>query len=394
MMFYTSDQMLRARRIIGLMSGTSVDGIDAAAVEISGAGDDVSARLAAFLTVPMDEALRGAIHAAFGARGDAASLTALDAALGLAFADAALEVVMAAGWSRADVDAVGSHGQTVWHQPDPVEVAGAFVSGTLQLGNAAIIAERVRTPVVSDFRSRDMAAGGQGAPLVPMADWLFYRQPGRNRVVLNIGGIANITWLPARGDSDDVIAFDTGPGNMAVDAAVATITGGRQAWDEDGCLAAAGTVRDDFLSAWLCDEFFHRAPPRSTGRERFGAMWARERVSEMRATGFSDADVVATLTALTAESVARALRDHLPAPPDEVVVGGGGAHNRALMAMLAKRITAPVLPVEALGFHGDAKEAVAFAALADRTMQGLPGNVPSATGAARAVVLGSVTPSR
>lgn len=388
--FYTPEQMARTRRAIGLMSGTSVDGIDAAAVEIDGAGDDIAPRLAAFVTVPFDAAVRDAVLASFGASSSAAALTALHIALGTLFADAATEARAAAGWRREALDAVGSHGQTIWHQPEPVAVGGMFVSGTIQLGDPATIAERTGAPVVSDFRARDMAAGGQGAPLVPLVDWLLYRIPNRGRALQNIGGIGNVTWLPAGGAVEDVIAFDTGPGNMVIDAAAELLAGAPR--DENGRMALAGEVNGTALEMLLSNPYFNQPPPKSTGRELFGVQYTRQVVAEMASAGLARNDIMATVTAFTVESIARAYERFLPARPAEVIVGGGGARNPALMGGLRKRLGVPVRTQEDLGANGDAKEAMAFAILADRTMQGLFGNVPAATGACRRVVLGSVTP--
>lgn len=389
--FYTQEQLTRPRRVIGLMSGTSADGIDAAAVEITGRGDDVSPRLDAFVSIPFDAALRDAVLAAFHKSG-AAALTALHVALGILFADAATEARAAAGWPRGSLDAVGSHGQTIWHQPSPVPVGGMFVSGTIQLGDPAGIAERIGAPVVSDFRARDMSAGGQGAPLVPLVDWLLYRMPAKSRALHNIGGIANVTWLPAAATVDDIIAFDTGPGNMVMDVAAEMLSNGRLLCDEDGRMAAAGAVNTTALAMLLSHPYFDQPPPKSTGREAFGADYTCRVTTEMATAGMNPKDIMATLNAFTVETTARAYERFLPAPPDEVIVGGGGARNPILMAGLRRRLGVPVLTNEDLGWNGDAKEAVAFAILADRTMQGLFGNVPAATGASRRVVLGSVTP--
>jgi anhydro-N-acetylmuramic acid kinase len=390
--FYTAEQLQRPRRVIGLMSGTSVDGIDAAAVEISGAGDEIAPRLAAFVSIPFDAAVREAVLASFGPGANAENLTALHAALGVLFADAAVEARAAAGWRRETVDAIGSHGQTVWHQPRPVPVGGMFVAGTLQLGDPASIAERTAAPVVSDFRARDMAAGGQGAPLVPLVDWLVYRHPSRRRALQNIGGIGNVTWLPAGGAVESIVAFDTGPGNMVMDAAVGILTGGNARYDEDGRLARSGTVNPAALELLLSHPYFLQPPPKSTGRELFGVEYTRGVVAQMRSAGLRNEDVMATLAAFTVESIARAYEQFLPGASDEVIVGGGGARNPVLMESLRRRLGVPILANEDLGWNGDAKEAVAFAILADRTMQGLFGNVPAATGASRRVVLGSVTP--
>lgn len=390
MRLYSDSQMSRPRHLVGLMSGTSLDGIDAAAVEVCGAADDIRVSLAAFVSLPYDGMTRAAIAGACGPASSARELTLLHAMLGRLFAEAAEWAARAAGW--ADVDAVGSHGQTIWHQPDEAVVGGATARGTLQLGDPSAIAERLLAPVVGDFRARDMAVGGQGAPLVPLVDWLLYRRPDVSRALQNIGGIGNVTFLPAGCAADDVLAFDTGPGVMVIDEAVRLLTDGGLPYDVDGAMAAAGRVRRDWLTVPLDDPWYRLPPPRSTGREVFGRTFTERWVARCRRLGGSAEDIVATATALTAETVADAYRRFLPCPPDEVVVTGGGARNPVLVAMLRERLPAPVRTAEEMGWNGDAKEAVAFAILADRTMQGLPGNVPRATGASRPVILGSVTP--
>jgi anhydro-N-acetylmuramic acid kinase len=372
------------------MSGTSLDGIDAAAVEVCGAGDDIQASLAAFVSLAYDSPTRAAIADACGPASSARDLTLLHALLGRLFAEAAERAVHAAGWE--DADAVGSHGQTVWHQPDDAPVGGATARGTLQLGDPSAIAERLHAPVVSDFRARDMAVGGEGAPLVPLVDWLLYRRPDASRALQNIGGIGNVTYLSAGCALDDVLAFDTGPGVMVIDEAARLLSDGALPFDVDGAMAAAGTVRREWLIDLLDDPWYRTPPPKSTGREVFGKGFARAWVDRCRRDGGAAPDIVATATALTAESIANAYRDFLPGPPDEVIITGGGARNPVLVAMLRQRLSMPVRTADQMGWNGDAKEAVAFAVLADRTMQGLPGNVPRATGASRPVVLGNVTP--
>ena len=377
-------------RVIGLMSGTSLDGIDAALVSFEGDASDLRWSLEAFVTIPYDDERRDRIHRAI-VDGSAAILCRLHADLGEWFAEAALRVCDEAGILPSSVDLIGSHGQTIWHEPPGPEGRGA----TLQLGDAATIAERTGIPVVSDFRVRDVAAGGEGAPLVPWTDRVLFSVPGRSRVLQNIGGMANLTWLPPRGDPAPLLAFDTGPGNALIDAAVTLATGGRETFDRDGAWARRGTVREDLLAELLANPFFDRPPPKSTGRELFGHPFVEALVRRERPQSVEEwADLVATLTALTAESIAGAIRRWVaPRPVDEVVLTGGGAHNAVLREMIEARLApVPVRGGEALGIDPDAKEAVAFAALAWAHVKRVPGNVPEATGAAGPRILGSYTP--
>lgn len=371
------------------MSGTSLDGIDAALVEIE--GDRPEWRLLGFDTLPYPADRREEIHGCI-LEGDAASMTRLHARLGEWFADAVLRVCEGAGVDPADVDLIGSHGQTVWHQPPQEAERGA----TLQLGDAATVAERTGIPVVSDFRSRDVAAGGEGAPLVSWVDQLLFTDD-HVRILQNIGGMSNLTRLPPRGSTDPIVAFDTGPGNALIDTAAELATNGRDRFDRDGELARHGTVDESLLTELMEDPFFKRRPPKSTGREAFGRRYVQTLVERRRpADRDAWADLTATLTALTARSIARAV-EQWAAPGDEgeVVVSGGGARNSTLMAMLKEALDpVPVCTGEALGFEPEAKEALAFAVLAWAHVIGRPANVPSVTGADGPRVLGSYTPGR
>ena len=378
-------------RVIGLMSGTSLDGIDAALVEVEGdSTDDVAVRVVHALTLEYAQARRRAIHDAILA-GTAEALCGLHAELGEWLAEAALAVCREASVDIRTVDAVGSHGQTVWHRPPSGAVRGA----TLQLGDAATIAERTGRPVVSDFRTRDVAAGGQGAPLVPWVDQLLFAVPDRARALQNLGGIGNVTRVPPRGSGETVWAFDTGPANALIDAAVEIATGGRHRFDRDGRLAARGRVDEALLAELLRHPYFAAEPPKSTGREEFGRPFVERLVEATAPEGDQDwMDLVATLTELTARTVADAYaRWVVSRGVDEVVLSGGGARN----PVLAERIRAllhplPVVDGAALGVDPDAKEAVAFAVLAWAHLRGIPANLPSATGAAGPRVLGSLTP--
>jgi len=367
---------------IGLMSGTSLDGVDAALVRFT--GDRPEASLVAFHTTAYDPEFRARLLRLLDG-GPAREFAAAHVALGHRFAEAAEAVLPRAGVGPGTVAFVASHGQTVWHEPG---------RATLQLGDPAVIAECLGVPVVSDFRSRDVAAGGQGAPLVPLADARLFAAADRPRILLNLGGMANVTWVPAGGDVDAVRAFDTGPGVAVVDAVVRHLEPGRS-YDVDGKLAAAGTAERDLVRTLLGDPFFLSPPPKSTGRETFGEAFAAGLVREIRVRhpGASSADCVATAVALTVGSVADQIARWLPADGAEVVISGGGARHPALVTGLADAL-APraVRSFDDVFFDGDAKEAVAFALLGWLTLRGEPGNVPRATGARGPRVLGRVTP--
>ena len=373
---------------IGLMSGTSADSIDAACVRFAGAPPRLDWELLSFVTLPMTAELRQEIFAAFRPEtGTVDKLCQLNFTLGEWFAKASLEAVKAANLTPAQVDFIGSHGQTVWHIPPN---SGEGVASTLQLGNPAVIAERTGITVVSDFRSRDMAAGGQGAPLVPFVDNLLLSHPTLSRAVQNIGGIGNVTWLPA-GGAGEAFGFDTGPGNMLLDRAAEVLTQGQMHCDMDGKMAFAGKIQENFLQKWMAEEpYFTRKPPKSTGRELFGVQRCDVYLKEM--AGLSREDILATLTAFTARSTAEAYKNFLPALPDEVLLCGGGARNPAIAAMLQKELpNSRIGRTEDAGLPGDSKEAVAFAVLGYETMNRRPGNLPAATGAKGPVILGSIT---
>jgi anhydro-N-acetylmuramic acid kinase len=379
--------------VIGLMSGTSADGVDAALVEIQGQGLDLSVRLVAFVERPYPSALQRRILAA-GTDGRVTDICHLNVVLGEWFAKAALQVTAAAGLTPQDVEAIGSHGQTVHHRPNQVREPGiGLVRSTLQLGEPAVLAERTGITTVADFRPRDMAAGGQGAPLAPYAHYVLFRHQERARLIVNLGGISNVTYIPAKGGLEAIRAFDTGPGNMLLDSLVSHRSKGRQTFDRDGRLAAKGRADHALLRKLLAHSYFRKPPPKSTGRELFGAAYAAQLFAEQRRRRLSFEDLLATGALLTAKAVHMADR-WLPGPVDEVLVGGGGAKNRAIMSALADVFApVPIRPFEAAGWNSKAFEAVAFALLAYQTLQGQPGNVPAVTGAHRSVILGSITPA-
>jgi len=375
--------------VVGLMSGTSADGTDAAVVRLDGAPPALDWQVLGHTHIEHPAGLREEIFACFRpATGSVDRLCRLNFALGRAFGAAALVAIAEVGLEPSDADLIGSHGQTLWHIPSGCDAS------TLQLGEPAVIAEITGLPVVANFRTRDVAAGGQGAPLVAYVDRLLLTHPTRTRAAQNIGGIANVTYLPALARTDQVpFAFDTGPGNMLIDDAAGRASGGVLHFDRDGALAARGRVDEDLLGELLADAYFAQPPPKTTGRERFGEQLGVEIWRRALASGTEVSDVVATVTALTAESIARAYRDFLPEMPDQVIASGGGTRNPTLMAMLRERLPGvDVVTSDLVGLDPEAKEAVAFAVLAYETWHHRPANMPAATGADHPVILGSITP--
>jgi len=372
------------RTVIGLMSGTSADGIDAALCHISGTGLTLRASVVAFRCYPFEPSFRRQLMDLFTTETPVGEVCVMNVLLGRRFAEAALALMREAGVGPTEVDLIASHGQTICHLPE----AGA----TLQIGEPAVMAELTGVMVAADFRPRDMAAGGQGAPLVPYADWVLLRDAKKTRAVQNLGGIANVTVLPAGGGIESVIAFDTGPGNMVIDGLAAALSGAVTAYDKDGGWAARGSVHDELLRELMQHPFLARRPPKSTGREEFGAQFVTELLA--RGAEMSPEDLLATATAFTAESIAAAYREFVRPQVreiDEVILGGGGSYNRTLRGMLEARLPATrVLTHEDFGISGEAKEALAFAILGNETALGQSANVPSATGARHPVVLGKI----
>jgi anhydro-N-acetylmuramic acid kinase len=379
---------------IGLMSGTSIDGIDAVAVKLTGCGTNTKVQQLGFVTVPFsDEAHNHIMAVAGGECINSRELCLLNFYFGSLLADACETVCRESGLKPADIDFVGSHGQTVWHEPKPVPYLGSKVRATLQLGEASVIAERLGCPVVSDFRVRDMAAGGLGAPLVPYTEYLLYRDGARNVALQNIGGISNITLLPAGGVLTDTLAFDTGPGNMIMDALTIHMTGGKAHYDDGGRLASAGNVSKTLLEYLIDNDTYLRlSPPKTTGREYYGTAFVDALQAKGHALGLSDTDILATATRYTAESIRIAVENFCPVRPDRLIVGGGGSRNPVLMGNIANALPGcEVLTNEDLGLDSDSKEAVAFAVLANETLHGQCNNAPSATGAIHPVVMGKIT---
>ena len=386
-------------RVVGLMSGTSADGIDVAFVRLTGRGAKLKARLEKFCTLPYPAELRRAILRVANANRaptlSVGEISQLNFLLGELFAEAVVKAARDFRIPLKSIDLIGSHGQTVFHQPTPEMFAGRRLVSTLQLGEPQVIAERTGIPVVANFRPRDMAAGGQGAPLVPFVDYLLYRHPRKGRVALNLGGIANVTVIPAGARPEQVIAFDTGPGNMVMDAVVEGITRGQKRYDRDGRNARRGIPLESLLAKLLRHPYFKRRPPKSTGREEFGQEFAQSLLRQAAAR--PPADIIRTATELTVRSLADAFRRFiLPrARIGEVIVAGGGARNRFLMARLREQLPGlHWLPANRFGVDAKAKEAFAFAVLAYHTWHGWPATLPSATGARRPVPLGVLVPGR
>ena len=377
---------------IGLMSGTSADGMDAALVRITGWGLSTRAQLVAYVSRPYPDELRSEIlRLAAGNAGGSRDLSLFSFRLGEEALSACLDVCEKAGIAPGDVDLVGSHGQTLYHIPFPVDYLGRPGRGTLQLGEASVINEGLGCPVVSDFRVRDMAAGGQAAPLVPYTEYLLYRRDDRTVGLQNIGGIGNLTVLPRGAGPEATFAFDTGPGNMVMDQIVSRMTGGRQRFDEGGRLAASGEVSGSLLQFMLQDPYLTKEPPKSTGREEYGKDYVDRLMAQGHALGLPDQDILATATRFTAECIRVSIDRFCPVKPDEIIVGGGGRSNPTLMAMLVECLPIPVITNEDLGLSSDAKEAVAFAILANECVHEQCNNMPSVTGAAHGVVMGKIS---
>ncbi len=376
--------------VIGLMSGTSVDGIDAAVVEVTGSPPDLSAQLLAFEFVPFEAAQRQRILALFDPQqADPQTVCQMNFVIGEWFAEAALQAIRSSGLSVEEIDLIASHGQTFYHHVGP----GVDTPSTLQIGESAVISVRTGVTTVADFRVADVAVGGQGAPLVSYVDWLLLRHPTKSRAVQNIGGIANVTYLPAGGDAGATLAFDSGPGNMIIDAVVAWQTQGAQTYDTGGRLAAEGMIGEELLAELMEHPYLSLPAPKTTGREEFGAQFAARVIARAKARGVSGRDAIATVTGFTAWSIADAYRTLLPALPDEIILGGGGAHNPTLRQMLSQALPGvAILTHRDVGMDDDAKEALAFAVLGYECWHGRPGNLPSCTRADQVLPLGKITP--
>ena len=385
------------RRVVGLMSGTSVDGIDAALVEIGGTDEAPEVRLVAFEDRPWPEKVREQIFPLF--RPETATVDKIgymNFLMWEIYAQSVASVVEKAGLTLADIDLIGSHGQTIWHAPEVCDKDGFPVIFTVQIGEGSVIAARTGVPTVSDFRVADMAVGGQGAPLVPFSEYLLYRRPGETILLQNIGGIGNMTVLPGDEGPEAVYAFDTGPGNMIIDAVVSALTGGEKTYDAGGAMASEGKVDQELLAMLQQDPYYSMPLPKTTGRELFGVQYVEKILDYRREHGLSDADLLATVTDLTAWSIVDGYARYvLPKrQATELVVGGGGSYNATLLGFLRERFApygVKVRTQEDLGWSSDAKEAVAFAIMADCCVREKPNVLPSVTGAKAAAIMGKLS---
>lgn len=373
------------------MSGTSADGVDAAIVDIRGP----AVKTVAFGTVPYTPALRKEVLKL--CRVESSSVDKIchyNCLLGEVFADSLLKLCKNENVRPKSIDLIGSHGQTIYHNPNGGLYRGRRVGSTLQIGEPSVIAERTGITTVADFRCRDVAAHGQGAPLVPYADYILFHHKRLFRAIQNIGGVANVTYLPAACGQDDVIAFDSGPGNMVIDAVTELVTAGKSRYDRGGAMAARGTVDQALLKEMLRHPYLRRRPPKSTGREEFGQDFSGDFYKKARGRSLKSEDIVATATAFTALTIASAYRKYLPGMPDELILCGGGAHNRTLVEMLKRELQGVrITSTNEFGIDVDAREAVSFAILALATLKGVTNNIPSATGADRRVILGKIIPA-
>ncbi|HEY4482178.1 MAG TPA: anhydro-N-acetylmuramic acid kinase [Candidatus Brocadiaceae bacterium] len=419
------------KKVIGLMSGTSADGIDACLVEISGNGLHTRINVLASETYPYEETTRTAILDTCNPEtGTVDKVCQLNFHLGKLFANAATSIANKAHISIKDIDLIGSHGQTIYHLPNQTTMKktedrnqksevrsnesnsntvdiDAFkketwdlphIRSTLQIGEPSVIAQETGVTTVADFRPRDMAAGGQGAPLVPYVDFLLFRDKEKGRALQNIGGIANVTILPKNCGINDVIAFDTGPGNMIIDRITELVTNTTQHFDEGGKLAERGKIHDSLLATLLAHPYLSKPPPKTTGREEFGISFADNLYKDGTHSGIKDLDILATVTAFTAHSIADSYK-HWILPKhhlSEIILSGGGSHNDTLIKFLRQYLD-PIIQIHSInkfGISPNAKEALAFAILANETISGNPNNIPNATGAREAVIMGKIIPGR
>jgi anhydro-N-acetylmuramic acid kinase len=387
-----------SRIIIGLMSGTSCDGIDECLVKITGNCLSTEVDIIGFETYPYKNEIRELIfEASRKETGTVDKICRLNFILGKLFADAVREIAGKLSVPLSEIDIVGSHGQTIYHISSLKEKTDKEVRSTLQIGEPSIIAQETGVTTVADFRTRDIAAGGEGAPLVPYADFILFGRDVIGRAIQNIGGISNVTFLPADCDINEIIAFDNGPGNMIIDRFAEIITDGRLTYDKDGELASKGTLDQDLLERLCTHPYLSKSPPKSTGREDFGFQFSDNLYKELRQDNIDILDVIATITAFTAKSISDSYRKFiLPYYKiDEIIISGGGVRNPVLFQFLKDYLVdMSISKVDDFGIPSDAKEALAFAILANETISGNPGNVPSATGAKESVVLGKIIPGK
>lgn len=378
--------------VVGLMSGTSLDGIDAALVQISVVDNKLDLHPIHFIELPLSSEIKEKIMKLCDPEtARIEDISVMNMLLGERFADAAIKVIKEGGLTPKEVMLISSHGQTIFHQPDAVTMDGTAITSTLQIGDIGVIAERTGVTTVGDFRTRDMAAGGQGAPLVPYADYMLFKEAAFGRVLVNIGGIANITILPKNCNESDVIAYDTGPGNMIIDTFTNWATDGEKDYDHDGHFAATGMVDEKWLEELLTHDYFKLRPPKSTGREMFGMHVAKKLWND--AEKLRPIDKIATMTELTAVTIAQEINKHIETTGiQEVLISGGGRYNKTLMNRIIANLSEKfcVIGTDEAGMPADAKEAITFALLGYQCYNKKVNNLPAATGANHHVIMGKI----
>jgi len=380
------------RTVIGLMSGTSGDGITASVAKIAGNYTETKLSVVSYETYPYEKDFRQRIFEIFDPETSSVNaICEMSFEIGQKLAEAALKIAEKADVSMSEVDLIGSHGQTIYHIPRPPEKGN--VRSTLQIGEPAVIAEQTGVLTVADFRKMDVAAGGEGAPLVPYVDYILFSKRGKGMTLQNIGGIGNVTYIPPGAKEDDVIAFDTGPGNMVVDMLVRLYTNSRLGYDPDGSMAQKGKVNDTMVDELMQMQFFRMKPPKSTGRELFGKDFVLSFKRKADDMGMKPEDAIATATALTVESIGRSYEDYVMphGKVEEIFVAGGGMKNKTMMSWLSKRLGGvPIRSFDELGVQSEAREAAYFAVLANEFIHGNYSNLPTATGAKKRAILGSM----
>ncbi|API93420.1 MULTISPECIES: anhydro-N-acetylmuramic acid kinase [unclassified Virgibacillus] len=380
--------------VVGLMSGTSLDGVDVAVVEIKDQMDTLDFKLLHFTSLSYSQTIRDKISTICNPKtASIEEISSMNMYLGKLFADASLKAIQEAGLSSKQISLISSHGQTIFHQPEPKMIAGSEVTSTLQIGDIGMIAEKTGIMTIGDFRTRDMAAGGQGAPLVPYTDYKLFRKEEHGRVLVNIGGISNVTILPKGCTEANVLAYDTGPGNMIIDAFTSWATNHTQNYDKNGDIAAKGKVNEDWLSQLLDHPYFQLAAPKSTGRELFGEAFAKRLWQEGERYQMNHTDKITTITALTAKTIAMEINKFIKsANLKEVFISGGGRYNKTLMRFIANYLSldVSVYGIEEIGMSADAKEAISFAILGYQCYKQRTNNLPAATGANNEVIMGKI----
>jgi len=382
---------------LGLMSGTSADGVSTVIVKLKGNWTETKFKIIHYRTKKYPEKIRKEIFKIFQPEtGKVDNICMMNFVLGEIFAEAALETIDEAGLKRTEIDFIASHGQTIHHMPKMKKIYTYMARSTLQIGEPSIIAERTGILTIADFRPRDIAAGGEGAPISAYADYILFRSKTKSRAVQNIGGIANVTYIPRNSKPEGIIAFDTGPGNMMIDGIIEYLTRGKMTFDENGKIAARGKVNCKLLEYLMEHPYLKRKPPKTTGRREFGRKYIIKVVKRAEKMNLNLEDILATITKYTAKTIAESYRRYLPEIPDETIIGGGGSHNKTLMKMLEEEIgdETRIFRHEDFGIPAQAKEPLILTILANEAIHGHFNNIPSATGAKRKVLMGKIIPGR